>query len=531
MKVFTRLANRLGLYSKKQIDQRFRTMFGNFQAALTSRLTQDWTTSTLSSDSQAKMDLVALRSRCRDLRDNNDHAAKFIGMVKSNVLGEGGIHFRSGVKSPDKVVVNELIPGTPDTYANKVIEEGWYDWGRNHCTIHGGLTWCDVQKVVLEAVATDGEVLVQRIIDADNPYGFTLRIIESDYIDEQYNGTAENGNEVRMGVEVDRFKRKVAYYLWGTHPNDSHFFGQQNRQRIRVDADEIIHLGLISRPEQTRFLPWMRTAAYKLHMIGEYEKAEAVLKRVTASKLGFLIPPVDPAFPSEFPGEEEAGTGNLFEDTEPGSFKQLPRGWDVKAVDWKQDSENYAIFIKAALRSVASGLGVSYNDLANDMESVNFASGKIGIQYQREMFKALQYWFIEKFCEDVFSWWLKGSLLSGVLGNLEFKPERFSKFNAPIFRGRRWVSIDPQKDVDATIRKLNAGLTSHTRVLAEENIDRDELLDEIEADKAAMELRGITAPELESKLAATNGVDGSDSVQSNNGNGSPDRQADRPVAD
>lgn len=520
MNVFQRLVNRLGLYSKKQIDARFRTLSGNFQAALTNRLMQDWTTSTLSADSQAKMDLVALRARCRDLRDNNDHAAKFVGMVKGNVLGEGGIHFRSGVKSPDLVKGNELIPGTPDTYANKVIEEGFYDWGRNYCTVHGNLTWCDVQKVVLEAVATDGEVLIQKVIDDDNPYGLSLRILEADYIDEQYNGQAENGNEVRMGVEVDRNKRKIAYYLWGSHPNDAHFFGRQDRQRRRVPADELIHLGLASRPEQTRYLPWMRTAAYRLQMLGEYEKAETVLKRVQSSKVGFLKPPVDTALPAEFVGEEEEGTGNLFDDTEPGSWKQLPRGWDAQAIDWKSDSDNFATFVKAALRSIASGLGVSYNDLANDMESVNFASGKIGIQAQRELFKALQYWFIEKFCEDVFSWWIKAALSFNALGNLIPTPDRFKKFNAPIFRGRRWVSIDPQKDVDANIRKLNAGLTSHTRLLNEENIDRDELLDEIEADRKAMELRGITSPELESKIASANSVDESDSSQIDKPNGS-----------
>lgn len=509
MSILQRLANRVGLYSTKQVEARMRTMFGNFQAALTNRLTQDWTTSTLSPDSQSKMDLVALRSRCRDLRDNNDFGAKFIGMVKSNVLGEGGIHFRSGVKSPDLVKGAgkdaELIPGTPDVYANKTIEDGWYDWGRNYCTIHGGLTWCDVQRIVLESTATDGETLTQKIVGADNPYGFALKLMESEYIDDQYNGQAENGNEVRMGVEMDFNHRKVAYYLWPSNPSDSFFFGQSNRVRRRVSASELIHLGLACRPEQTRYLPWMRTAAYRLQMLGEYEKAETIAKRIEASKVGFIKPPTETGFPAEWTGQEEPSTGNLFEDTEPGSFKQLPAGWEVEAIDWKRDSQQYEIFVKSSLRSVASGLGVSYNDLGNDMESVNFASGKIGIQYQREVFKALQYWFIEKFCEEVFSAWLKAALSFGGLKSLPF--ERFSKFNSPIFRGRRWVSIDPQKDVDAQIRKLNSGLTSHTRILAEENIDRDELFDEIEADRQAMKLRGIEAPELESKMAAKNGID------------------------
>ena len=521
MSIIQRLANRVGLYSASQVETRMRTMFGNFQAALTNRLTQDWTTSTLSADSQSKMDLATLRSRCRDLRDNNDFASKFIGMIIGNVLGEGGIHFRSGVKSPDLVKGGELIPGTPDVYVNKTVEDAFYDWGRD-CTVHGGLTWCDVQRIVLGSTATDGEILVEKVVTDANPYGFALRLMESDYIDDQYNGEAENGNEVRMGVEMDDNHRKIAYFLWPSNPSDSFFFRRSLTLRTRVNADRLIHLGLPSRPEQTRYLPWMRTAAYRLQMLGEYEKAESIAKRIEASKVGFLKPPTETGFPREFTGIEEPGTGNLFDDTEPGSFKQLPAGWEVEAVDWKRDSQQYEIFVKSSLRSVSAGLGVSYNDLASDMESVNFASGKIGIQAQRELFKALQYWFIEKFCEEVFGAWLKAALMSGGLGNLP--PERFTKFNAPVFTGRRWDSIDPQKDVDAVIRKMNAGLTSLRRELAKENINRDELLNEIEEDKRAAELRGLVFPELQPK----NAIDAGKNGQANEANGTNPEDGQEP---
>ena len=42
---------------------------------------------------------------------------------------------------------------------------------------------------------------------------------------------------------------------------------------------------------------------------------------------------------------------------------------------------------------------------------------------------------------------------------------------------------------------MRLGITSRTRILADLGIDRDELFDEIEADREAAEHRGITFPE------------------------------------
>lgn len=513
MKLLQRIYSRFGLVTKQHMAAALRSQAGNFMAALSNRLTGDWTTSTLASDSQARMDLCTLRARCRDLRDNNDHGKKFVGMVKTNVLGDQGIHFRSGVKEPDRVQGNKLITGQPDVYANKVIEDGWHRFGRQEfCTVHGNLTWCEVQNVVLGGMPSDGEYLLEKIITDDRANPFSLRLMESDYLDDQFNGTAENGNEVRMGVEVDQNHRRVAYHLWNSNPNDSFNFRRNSGRRRRVPASQIIHLGLSTRAEQTRFLPWMATAAFRLHMIGEYEKAETVAKRIEASKMGFLIP--DESGPAAYTGEQD-GLGNVLSDVEPGALQQLPRGYKVETVDWQRPASNFAEFVKASLRGVASGLNVSYNDLANDMESVNFASGKLGLMYQREVFKALQGWFIEKLCQEVFASWLKTNLDFNTLASLP--AAKFNKFNAPVFKGRRWASIDPQKDVDADIRKLNSGLTSHTQICSEQNIDFPELCNQIKADRDILKALGITTPELESKLPSTiqaKEVDASDLGQS-----------------
>lgn len=491
MTILERIANRLGLVSRRQ----FRAAIANFQTAAVNRLTAHWTQTTLSPDAQTRMDLSTLRARCRELRDNNDYGSKFLSMVKTNVCGEAGIHFQSRVKDADRVIAGELIPGKLDVFANKVIEDEWWKWGRREtCTVSGTMSWCDVQRVVIESVATDGEHIIRLARGVDNPYSFALRLYEAEMIDETMNEMRPNGNEVRMGVEINSLHKPVAYWMWTSNPSDTFYFRSAKYTRERVPAEEVIHLGVIRRACQTRFVPWMSTSGFRMNMVGKYEESEHIASRIAASKMGFFT---TEGGQQEYTGDTDSD-GNKITDVEPGNFEKLPNGWKVNTVDWQHPNTAYQSFMKTALRGIAAGLNVSYNSLANDMESVNFASGKLGLMEEREVWKALQRWFIESFHERVFAEWLKMALTTQAV---PLPLVKFDKFNAPVFRGRRWTYVNPAQEVDADIRQINAGLTSVSRVLAERNIDRDELFDEIEDDRRAMDARGIRLIELEPKAA------------------------------
>lgn len=498
MTILQRIANRFGLLTQAQFNAKMREATLGYQAAVVNRLTKSWTQTTLSPDSQARSSLHVIRARSRDLRDNNDYAKKFTTMLKTNVLGDQGIHFRNKAKDPDKVVGGKLEPGKPDLFANRLIEDKWYAWGRKEfCTVTGKLNWCDVQKIALETTGVDGEALVRKVRrkKSENPFGFTLQLIEADYLDDDYDTTLSNGNEVRMGVELDTWGRPLGFHLRTYNPNDSFMPRRPSERRYRVDASEMIHLFINNRSLQTRGMSWLATPAYRMNMLGKYEEAETTKKRAAACKMGFFTKQQANV---EYGGEEQED-GSKSMDMEPGAFEELPFNMDVKTVDWNDsDGSTYATFMKTALRAVAASLGVSYNSLAEDMESVNFASGKLGLESERDVWKAVQYWFIESFCEEVFKEWLMSSLTTGALDPLPFS--KFDKFNAPYFIGRRWVSIDPNKDVNAAVTQIKNRLTSHSRILAERNIDRDELFDEIADDMKAAEARGFDLDAVDQAL-------------------------------
>lgn len=493
MSFIDRIAHRFGF---RRMRRRSAGPSQTFQMANVNRLTASWTTTSTSADSQARAGLAISRARSRQLRDDNDYASKFVSMLKTNVLGEGGIHFKSGVRDPDRVVANKLVTGPPDVFANKIITDAWWRWGKKEfCTVSGTMTWCDVQRVVLECVAVDGEAIVRKIPTptTENPYGFTLKIYEGSRLDVEHNEMSPDGNEIRMGVEQNKDGRPLYYWLLNQDPGENFFLANQRFERERVPAAQILHVGIIRRACQTRYNPLMVTSGYRMNMLGKYEEAEVTGARVAASKMGFIT---QENGPEGYVGEDD-GDGNKIMDAEPGVFEVLRRGQNVTSLDWQHPSTAFGAFMKTALRGIAAGLNVSYNSLANDMESVNFASGKLGLMEEREVWKAMQTWFIESFCEPVFEAWLLNAITGGAI-NLPVS--KFDKFNSPIFRGRRWQYVNPSQDVDADIRQINSGLTSISRILAERNIDRDELFDEIQSDKEALESRDIELPELTSKL-------------------------------
>lgn len=449
-----------------------------FDGAKGGRLTADWITSPLSADAAIHGRLNRLRDRSRDLERNNEWIRGYLRTLENNVLGESGIALQMRVRDQG---------GTLDETANQRIENAWYQWGRvGRCTMNRRQSWRDVQKLALRSVARDGEVLIRMLRQRS---GLRLQVLEADLLDLDYHQSLAGGNEIRFGVEFGADREVVAYHLLTRHPGDSLPVSSPNVPRLRVPAFEVIHLFVEERADQTRGFPWLVASMRGLRMLDGYSEAELVAARTAASKMGFFTR--ESAEGYEGP-EDKAG--NLRMDASPGVIEELPPGVDFKEWDPKHPNNAFGDFIKSRLRGVATSLGVSYNTFASDLEGVNFSSIRAGLLEEREVWKALQRWMIEHFCEAVFEAWLELELLSGRLG-LPF--EKMWKFNVPEFRGRRWAWVDPKKDIEASILGIRAGLTSQRDVIAEGGGDRFDVFSAQASDKAEAAKLGLVFPELE----------------------------------
>lgn len=458
----------------KPLIQRFMNVFGyrkvlpmrpnvrnQFSGADTGRLYQSWTTTNQTLDAELKQTLKTLRARSRDMERNNDYAKKFLRMIKTNVVG------KTGIKAQSQVLNRK---GDPDDGARKKIETGWHEWGkRGNCDVTGKLTFRDIQKLGISTIVRDGEVLIRRHMGFENEFKYSLQLIEPDHLDERHNEVMPNGNRIKMGIEFDQWNAPIAYHLYKTHPGD-YLFGASYGDKVRVPANEILHIYNPMRISQTRGVPWMHAALTRLNMLGDYELAELVAARIGAAKGGFYESKTGDE--EELPADEWVD-GKPVQDIEPGHFEMLPPGLQFKAYDPQHPTTAFQAFEKAVLRGIASGLDVSYNQLANDLEGVNYSSLRAGAIEERDVYRDIQTFLIDHFIDIIYEEWLFAALSSGAI-NLPF--EEINKYKPVKWQTRGWQWVDPIKDLNAKEKSIDLGLDNPQDIAAETGKDYEENL-------------------------------------------------------
>jgi len=446
------------------------------------RLSGDWLTTATTIDHDIRSGMVFVRSRARDLSQNSEFAKAYLRAVRKNVVGSDG--FALQVKAQNY----ENGKAVPDRVANSKLEEAFYNWGMAEtATVTGKISFRKAQELLIETVARDGEAFVRLVRGRNvNRFGFSLQLIEPDWIDEKHNEELGNGNIVLMGVEIDRWRKPVAYHV-STRNDMLELYGTiiPSGPYVRVPASDMIHLFDPERADQTRGISWMAPAMVGLHNLKGYIEAAVINARVGASKMGFFRDPTGGDGPYE--GDTTDASGNKITTIEPGIFEDIGSK-EFHPYDPKYPDQQFDPFVKAILRGVSAGLGVSFSSLSNDLTEVNFSSIRAGLIEERETWKSLQAWFVEGFLNRVYSEWLEMALLTEAV-TLPYA--KYTKFNAPKWTGRRWAWVDPLKDVEASKAAVAAGFKSATQIINEAGGDIEELYQELAEEKALAEEYGL----------------------------------------
>jgi lambda family phage portal protein len=473
------------MWFKKEPTKKRRTIrkvnVRGFAAAEDSNILSDFKGTSKSIDAELSSGLRKMRMRSRTLSQDNDYAKKYLSMVRSNVVGASGFMLQGKAKKPD---------GSLDQTDNEYIEKSFKKWGSyTTCTMSKKLSWGDVQNLFIETVARDGEALCVIVYGKDLPYGMALQMVDIDLLDESYNVRLDNGNQIRMGVEQDKYGAPVAYHLLSEHPGDDSVYTYMQKRYKKIPASEVIHAFISERPGQSRGAPWMHTAIRRLNMLGGMEEAELVASRVAASKMGFFTSPDGDGYVGDDEEEEE---GALISDAEPGVFEQLPEGVSFQTFDPQHPSTAFDSFVKTVLRGAASGLNVAYNTLANDLEGVSFSSIRSGTIEERDQWKQKQSWMIEHFCMPVYLAWLKSAILSG---KLNLPMVKIEKFEEVIFQSRGWNWVDPRSDSIANEMSIKMGVTTRSEIAAAQGKNLEDIFEQLSkeqelADKYGLDITG-----------------------------------------
>lgn len=442
------------------------------QASANGRLEASWSGTPTSVDALIYQHWTTLVARSREQSQNNDHARKFVQLCRDNIAGPVGFVLMANIKDPT---------GTPDTLASTAIEDAFAMFSkRGVFDVTRALSRKSTERLIASTLATDGEfIAIARYGKNLNEFGFAVQIVDPLLLDPAHYEDLGSGKTIRHGIEFDANGAPVAYHFRRMDERQMGYVTNMSRDYDRVPAANVCHIFLPEIVGQKRGLPWMRTALWRMRMLSGFEDAALVNARVGAAKMGFFRDPEgDNVDEDELPMDGDPGA---FEDIGNREFIPFSPQFPEQSID---------PFTKTLLRSIASGLHVSYNNLASDLTSVNFSSIRQGALDEREVWKGLQEMLIEQWCEWLYAKWLERALLgqSITVAGKPLKFERLEKYLAVTFQGRRWGWIDPEAEMAANEKAIAMRIKTRSEVIRETSgRDAADVWTEFSRDNEALE--------------------------------------------
>jgi len=444
-----------------------------YAAADANRKTGDWYAPTTSANAEIGQGATRIRARVHDLVRNNPYAAVVPRRLSAKVWGRG--------------IKPSLNIGDIDDPRRQVAMDTWLRFVE-HSDPEGQLDFYGQGNVLARTLFEGGEALVRflpRPASFDLPVPLQLEILEGEQLDGMKNEALKDGGVIIQGVEFDSAGRRVAYWIFPEHPGDAitSFTKRLGFASERVPADQIRHVFEPLRAKQARGVSVFTPIVIKLKNVDDYDDAEAQRKRIASCFAAFVKRPGGMATSPLAKTTTKDASGNRIEKIPAGLIQYLNPEEDVSFSD-PPEAEGYVDYIKAQLRAVAVGCGVTYSMLSGDLKDVNFSSTRVG---QIDFDECVDQWqwlmVIPQFCVPI--WRRVGQIAAG-FGIRSVTDPWNAHWTPP---GRRF--IDPKNDVEAAREAVRSGSKNFYEVIAATGEDPEAFLLERQKQNELLDKLGI----------------------------------------
>ena len=491
----------------------------SFDAAATDNFTQDFKGSYLSANAEMFPATYTTRARGRSLVMNTPHANGLMRVYADNVVGDDPfeLEMEVGTKSADDGFVEE-------TDTNEAIEKAWKRFCRKeNFTTAKRMDFMEFMRVVEMARVHPGTAICQEHFNYHgNEFGFALRLLEQDRLQETYTGeSGENsrfgkGNPIRASREYDKdTDETLAYWILNRHPSEiyaqTNVFPSDQIDRIQIPASEIIEFSnLRMRPEQDIGMTMLDATIKPLWRLYQFGKSLTLSSIASASKPWWIEEalPTGQEMPSEIrelvenlrlnggaggddgknPTALQTGNGTPIVKITPGSREKLPAGMVMKQGDPKFPIEGADQFQKNNEREISVATHGSYQQLTGDYQSLGFIAGLMSQQaFQRNM-RVRQKSLIEDL-RRMFRDWLKSAILAGYFDKRgqDILMSRLEEYvDGAKFKGQAWEFVNPLVEAQTLILLCEAG-----------HLTRQDVQDRLTQGKKFSEVKAILKQEYE----------------------------------
>lgn len=487
---------------------RSRAVASGFDASTRGRRTEKWYTTRAGINSLLQMALPIMRDRVRDQVRNSPWVKRSTRSWVANVIGTG-------------IRPN---PATPDAAFNAALSELWNDWVEV-CDVEGRLDFYGQQTLTARAFKTSGEVLIRKLYRPtdrfDLPVPLQLQLIEADQLDHCYTQRMDDGGKIIQGVELDAEGARRAYHVFKEHPSE-YLSGIDGTARLRIPANEIIHIFEPERPGQQRGYPSMISSVIRMLDLIEYEDATLVRQKLGAMLVGFITT-AGGGDDTPILGEYATGDDTPEATLESGTMQKLDPGQDVKFNMPVDVGQTYEAFLQWQLRAHAADADVTYEQTTGDLRNVSFSSIRAGLnEVQRIHEQVQENIFIHQQCRDI---WADFVTLAVQVGAAPM-PADFVRAKRKWLRVKwtpdGWPYVNPLDEAKASEIDMRIGVSSRSAQVSRRGRNIEDLDREIAADNKRADDLGLIFDSDPRRTNTTGQLNGAgDSGRKSGDNGDP----------
>lgn len=459
-------------------------------------------------------------ARSRDMERNDGWARGGITRALDNVIGA---EFRP-ISKPDYRALayytgNSAFDATwADEYGH-AVDACWRTWSDDighYCDAEQCLPMPQLFWVAMRHKLIDGDALGVMQYRPDvigrgrARYATCLQLIDPDRLSNPQLKFDQNSS--RGGVEVDQYGAPVGYWIRRAHQGD--WFSAAKA----VNWDFLPRTTEWGRPVVVHDFDHYRASQHhgavgilmpilqRLKMLTKYDSAELQAAIINAIFAAYMKSPYDPQMMEEALTPDATSLG-AYQDLrneywkgkrfEVGSARVTPLapGEEIGTVTAARPAASYEPFTVAILRHVASGLGITYEQLSGDFSRTNYSSFRGATNEVMKTFNRRAKGFESGFANPVRAAWLEEVMdverLPLPAGAPPFEEMRGAYTKCRWLRpGRGWV--DPVAERQGAILGMNAGLSTLEKEVADNlGDDWEEIVDQLAIEKKRFESVGL----------------------------------------
>ncbi|WP_432780250.1 phage portal protein [Pseudomonas corrugata] len=424
-----------------------------------------------------------LRGRSRAAVRNDPYAFNVIDKRVSNLIGTG--------ITPR--------PNTEDNSLRKLLQLLWDDWvdesdADEHTDFYGQ------QALVARTVETSGECFVRlrpRRPEEGLAVPLQVQILAPEFVPHDKFETTRTGNAIRAGIEFNAEGKRVAYWMYLSHPRDGVSLNAGYNQLVRVPASQVLHIFEPVEPGQLRGVPRLSPVLKRLRSLDNYDDAVLFRQEVANLFAGFISRPPPDSGP--VPRDPVTGEPLSFDRDgftpmvalEPGTMQELGPGEEVEFSKPPDAGNNYPDFMRQQLMAAAAGTGTPYEILTGDMREVNDRALRVVLNEFRRRLEQLQFGvYVHQLCRPIRAAWMDMALLSGALV-LDDYAKRRREYLRTRWVPQGWAYIQPVQDVQARRMEVQAGFASRSEMVTRTGYDAETVDAENAADNARAQALGL----------------------------------------